>query len=168
MVSFNKPYKVFWGSPDPWVRKRLNLNLLDLQIQLNLLLLLFDEIVLSPSFILESSDLRYLLYKNALLLESNIVKFNFASPNHNLREYVAIKSKENIGDVPVIIKKKYSELTPNYKDSEFVPIPMNFASESEGFLPPVPKKAAPVFLFFLVASLSQVFSFFPLRSSFQC
>jgi len=119
MEPFNKPYKVFWGSPDPWVRKRLNLNLLDLQRQLNLLLLLFDEIVLSPSFILESSDLRYLLDKNALLLESNIVKFNFASPNHNLREYVAIKSKEHIGDIPVIIRKKYSKLTPNYKDLKY-------------------------------------------------
>lgn len=116
-----KPYRVFWGSPDVWVTGRLRLREYDLEVQMKILSLLFDEIIISPSFILESRYLRNILSRNKSLLEHKIIKFCFSNPKHNLKDYISIKAEEDTSNAPDKIKKSKS-LVPNYKDKIFTRI----------------------------------------------
>jgi murein tripeptide amidase MpaA len=75
----NENFNIFWGSPDSWIQERFNYTYNELELELKLLALLFDKIILSPAFLLESQKIDTLLRNNIALVENGVVSFSFSN-----------------------------------------------------------------------------------------
>jgi hypothetical protein len=104
---------VFWGSPDSWIQERFHLSYYDLTFQLKILSLLFENIILSPAFLIESKLLHTILQENIKLVESGIIRFSFSNMNHSFIDYSLIKKEEKINK-QIINNSFFSNHIPNY------------------------------------------------------
>jgi len=115
----NGNFNVFWGSPDSWIQERFNYSYEKLEVELKLLLLIFDKIILSPAFLLESPETNILLRNNMPLIESGIVSFSFSNMSHGFVDYSTIK-REEIIDKDFYKNKIINKHLPNYNDAELI------------------------------------------------
>jgi len=117
----NEGFNIFWGSPDSWIQERFNYNYEKLELELKLLALLFDKIILSPAFLLESPIIDVLLRNNISLVENGTVCFSFSNMNHGFVDYSAIKSEEKI-EKSFYKNKILENHLPNYNDTSLISI----------------------------------------------
>lgn len=115
----NGNFNVFWGSPDSWIQERFNYSYEKLEVELKLLSLIFDKIVLSPAFLLESPETNILLRNNMSLIESGIVSFSFSNMSHGFVDYSTIK-REEIIDKDFYENKIINKHLPNYNDPHLI------------------------------------------------
>lgn len=113
----NDNFKAFWGSPDTWIQERYQYSYEKLETELKLLSLLFDNIILSPAFLLESNRIDQLLKNNMPLIENGIIEFSFRNMNHNFLDYSNIKANEII-DKEYYKNKILINHLPDYNSSE--------------------------------------------------